>query len=165
MSSARERAAEDCARGEYGRARQRLASLLASQGYDAELLAELGRICQRMGDTAEAGRYWLVSSAEGPEVDAAAAVFVRLHGARAAQVFSQLPARARKSLAAYPPAAQARLRAHGLEAFFAAHLERPPGRTATPAGAEWVGVGCLATLAAIAFLTLYGLVSLGARLF
>ena len=50
-----ERAREDVQVGDLGLARQRLASFLASQGYDAEALEELGRVCLAMRDLRSAG--------------------------------------------------------------------------------------------------------------
>ena len=60
--SALQRAEEDVKRGDYGLARQRLISYLHTKGYDAELLARIGRLCFDMHDLFQAGRYWLLSA-------------------------------------------------------------------------------------------------------
>ena len=104
-----ERVRRDIEAGDLGMARRRLASRLAQQGYDPDLLAELGRISGQMGDRREAGRFWVMSTAEGPEVDAAVRCFVASCGGRAAQVCSQLPRASRlQTLDQYPEVARHR---------------------------------------------------------
>lgn len=86
----------DVERGDHWLARQRLASRLATCGYDAELLAELGDISLAMHDAFSAGRFYLCSNAEGPQVDAAVAAFVEQLRRDPHQVVSQLPGAVRK---------------------------------------------------------------------
>lgn len=103
------RATEDEARGDLGRARERLGSYLCARGYDAAVLARLGHLCLRMGDLREAGRYFLTSDAEGAEVEAAVDAFVAQHHGRPEQLLSQLPAYCRRPLEGYPATARGRL--------------------------------------------------------
>lgn len=168
-----ERAQAELARGEVWRARRRLASYAVSGSYLAEVLALLGAVCQRMGDVPEAGRFWLLSDAEGEEVERAVALFVSLHeqgGPR--RLVAQLPRRTRlASLEAYPEAARRRILALGLEAELTWRAWKPrdapkPRAGAVPPSEAWGCLGPLALVAlAVAALALYGLVVLlrGAR--
>lgn len=162
-----ERAQAELARGEAWRARRRLASYAVSGPYLPEALALLGAVCHRMGDLPEAGRFWLLSDAEGEEVERAVALFASMHqrgGPR--QLVAQLPRRTRlASLDAYPEAARRRILARGLEAELTWRAWKPrdaskPGAGAVPSEA-W---GCLGPLALVALavvaLALYGLVVL-----
>jgi len=75
-----DRARADVAIGELARARDRLASYLASPtDVDPQVQVELGRICLQMGDPEAAGRYWLTADASGPEVEAAVDRYVSAH--------------------------------------------------------------------------------------
>ncbi len=110
-----ERAEADYQAGDYGMARQRLASLLASRGYSNDLLIRLGEISWAMHDHEEAGRYWIASTAQGDDVDRAIAAFIACHGPDPRQLVAQLPAAARlKDAYGYPEAARRRLEMLGL---------------------------------------------------
>jgi len=111
-----ERVQQDVARGDYGLARTRLLSHLQQQGYSADLLARIGRLSFDMHDLTNAGRYWLISNAEGPEVDAAVRAFADRCGCNAGNMVSQLPQAFRqKPMASYPPVVQARLGRFGID--------------------------------------------------
>lgn len=110
-----ERAEADYQAGDYGMARQRLASLLASRGYSNDLLIRLGEISWAMHDHEEAGRYWIASTAQGDEVEQAIAAFIAFHGPDPRQLVAQLPAAVRlKDPYGYPEAARRRLESLGL---------------------------------------------------
>ena len=114
-TSAIERAEDDLQQGDYGLARQRLTSYLSNQGYNADVLARIGRISYDMHDLFQAGRYWLLSSAEGDDVEDAVAQFVRNSGDEPRSIVSQLPRAARlPRLEDYPGVVQDRLRRLGL---------------------------------------------------
>jgi hypothetical protein len=159
-----ERAQAELARGEPWRARRRLASYVASGPYLPEALALLGRVCHQMGDWPEAGRAWLLSDAEGEEVERAVALFVSLHGEEPRRLVAQLPRRTRlASPEAYPPAARRRIDALGLEAALTQHAWAPRAARGTKApGAKPTAIvwGCFVGLALVVGLCLYGLVSL-----
>lgn len=110
-----ERAEQDVARGDLGAARQRLASLLVSKGYDREIVARVGRLCLQMGDLAEAGRYLLLSAENGKDVEIAISTFVGLHRSHPRQLLRQLPRWARGAFDRFPEAVQQRLTALGVE--------------------------------------------------
>jgi len=113
---AKERAQIDIEGGDYGRARQRLASYLTSKGYDPRILAQLGDLSHDMHDYFQAGRFWLLSDAEGEHVEFEISSFIAGTGGGAKQIVSHLPRSARMaSLDAYPPIALERLRRLGLD--------------------------------------------------
>jgi hypothetical protein len=156
-----ERAKEDLARGEPWLARRRLASLVASTPYQPEVLALLGEVCHQMGDVPEAGRFWLLSEAEGEHVERAVRVFTAMHRGVARQLAAQLPRRTRlSSLGAYPPIARRRIEALGLaeplaaRAYDASAPARAQARKASPV--QW---GCLVAFIALAIVVAYGLVN------
>lgn len=105
-----DRVRADINRGDYALARERLASHVNAKGYDAELLAKLGEISFEMHDHFSAGKFWLTSSAEGPDVELAIQTFVSRCGHDPHQIVSQLPRFARlKSMDGYPASATSRL--------------------------------------------------------
>jgi hypothetical protein len=153
------RAKEDLARGAPWLARRRLASLVVSTPYRAEVLSLLAEVCHQMGDVPEAGRFWLLSDAEGEHVERAVRVFTELHRGNARQLAAQLPRRTRlASLEAYPPSAQRRIQALGLavplteRAYRSPEQARAQGRRGSP-----VGWGCLLVFIVLAILGVYGL--------
>jgi len=141
--SALERAAEDIERGDYGLARQRLRSYLRSRGYDPDLLARIGRVCYEMHDPGEAGRYWLLSSAAGAEVEDAVTRFRWQHAARPRDLVRQLPTRgAPPTIEGYPPIVQQRLRRLGIVDELVAVIRSRRDSRASTAGVGWgVAIG------------------------
>lgn len=134
---------------------------MVSTPYRAEVLSLLGQVCHQMGDVPEAGRFWLLSEAEGEHVEQAVRVFADLHRGAARQLAAQLPRRTRlASLEAYPSGARRRIQALGLEqplaerAYVAPEKARAPLRRISP-----VAVGCLLGLVLLVILVLYGLVN------
>lgn len=111
-----ERVDADVRRGDLGLARQRLMAHARSAGYSPERLHRLAEVCFRMQDLHAAGRYWLLSESEGPEVELAVREFVRRSGRTPASVVSQLPPFARLTkLDHYPPRVRRRLVELGLQ--------------------------------------------------
>ena len=156
-TSAIERAEDDLQQGDYGLARQRLTSYLSNQGYNADVLARIGRISYDMHDLFQAGRYWLLSSAEGDEVEDAVAQFVRNAGRDSRAVAGQLPRAARLSrLEDYPEVVQQRLRRLNLvEAVVIPASEGTGDRTTWPERAQLAG--CLLVVVALGAIFLIGL--------
>ncbi|MBN1209678.1 MAG: hypothetical protein JXB05_32820 [Myxococcaceae bacterium] len=155
------RAEEDLARGEPWLARRRLTSLVVSSPYRAETLSLLGEVCHRMGDLPEAGRFWLLSDAEGEHVERAVRIFTEVHRGTPQQLVAQLPRRTRlASLDAYPPSAQRRIQALGLAAPLAERACVPPGEqqvtVSKSSPAFW---GCLLAIFALVAIMVYGLVN------
>lgn len=113
--SALERAEADILAGNYGLARMRLESYVSSKGYDAALLSRIGQICYDMHDLFNAGRMWVVSPAQGEQVDRAIDFFLKAAHHDPRQAAGQLlPAARRPSLDDYPPKVRERLRQLGL---------------------------------------------------
>jgi len=110
-----ERAMQDVEAGQHWLARQRLRSYLITNGYDADVLATIGRISYDMHDEFDAGRMWLLSSATGPEVDAAIETFVARAGTHPNDIASQLPRSVRLSvIEQYPELVRTRIERYGL---------------------------------------------------
>ena len=155
------------ARDEHWRARRELISWLARWGHDAEVLALLGRVVLEMKDEPQAGRWWLLSSAEGPDVERAVdASIADWRGARR-RYLSQLPHRVRKGLPKELPApARARLQRLGIDpvrlelpsppAKPVARLERTYGDAVQDTGCV---AGCIMLVIAIVTVFVVGLVT------
>ena len=157
--SALERAEEDVRRGDYGLARQRLASYLSTNGYDPDLLARLGQISHDMRDVHQAGRFWLTSTAQGEEVEQAVAVFLRRAGTDPASIVAQLPPTVRQpALDVFPELVRDRLRRHRLEKAIIVAARR----TTCPGQSTWGGriatVGCLLVALSLLVIFVAGLV-------
>jgi len=111
-----ERIQLDISRGDYGTARVRLLSRLNEHGYSADLMARLGRVSFDMRDPISAGRYWIFSNDQGPEVDSAIDAFSQRFGRVPTAIISQLPQSLRtKPISFFPAEVQARLRSHGID--------------------------------------------------
>ena len=121
-----QRAKQDEAAGDLGMARARLCGYLNSKGYDADLLAEIGRLSFDIQDLYHAGRYWLTSSAVGPDVDRAIAHFLGSTSRKPQYVVAELPRVCRFSeLSGYSPPVQERLRKLGLDCAILWRPRRP----------------------------------------
>ncbi len=154
-----ERANEDIERGDYGMARVRLASYLSSKGYDSELLKRLGEISFEMHDLAQAGRYWLASSAEGEQVEEAVASFVRYSGGDSRAAVCQLPRVVREApMSVLPERARERLRRLGLEDILSSWNPAEAQRSAGDVG--W-RVKALVLLSLVGFVGLLGVALVG----
>ena len=151
-----ERAERDVAGGDLGAGRTRLASLLASNGYDAEIIGRLGRLCLQMGDRAEAGRYLLLSTEVGEEVEGAIATFLRLHRHDPRQVLRQLPRFARNSWDRLPEVVHKRLQAVGVAE---ASRSEAAEKATVQRGGSLVLIGCLGVGLLVLALLVIGAVS------
>ncbi|MBU0616924.1 MAG: hypothetical protein KKI02_04335 [Planctomycetes bacterium] len=114
--SAIDRADQDVQHGDYGMARIRLASYLNTKGYDPALLSRLGQLSYDMRDLAQAGRYWMTSSAEGENVESAIKAFLRHTGNDPFSIAAQLPPAVRQIPPdSLPGVARARVQRFGLK--------------------------------------------------
>lgn len=123
--SAIERAQRDEAAGDLASAHQRLRSRIGSLGYDAGVCERLARLSVRMGDPAEAGRwYFLCESADaeaGPCIERFRARYVPR------QLIMELPRAVREGpWDRFPPLVAVRM----------SELGRPP-RKNLPSAAGW----------------------------
>ena len=111
-----ERIQQDLLRGDYGTARVRLLSRLNEHGYSADIMARLGRVSFDMRDPVSAGRFWIFSHEQGPEIDSAIEAFAQQFGHVASGMASQFPQSLRqKPIGFFPPDVQARLRSYGID--------------------------------------------------
>lgn len=116
----------DIQRGDYGSARRRIESYIMVKGYDAELMAKLGQISFEMRDLFNAGRHWLVSTAEGEHVERAIQNFIESAGKHPNQIASEVLRAARlSSIEKYPALVQERLRRLGLAVAIIAAAKKP----------------------------------------
>ncbi len=106
--SAAERVRRDLAAGRPWKARDRLITAVGANPGDQELLEMLGEVYYGMGDLPAAGRFWLVSTRVGADVDAALAAFEERWGSNLGEKLKQVPMRG--AVEDYPPPARDRLR-------------------------------------------------------
>lgn len=121
-----QRVERDVESGDLGLARQRLAAHLNSAGYDAELLAKLGELSHQMHDRFTAGKYWLLSSAEGEQVETAVREYARRCANSPAQMLKELPRRMfPKSLEEMPDCARTRVAQYFMEDLLVIAMQSP----------------------------------------
>lgn len=128
-----QRAVRDILAGELGLARQRLESYVTTRGYHPDIMGRLGQVCFDMKDRFNAGRHWMLSSAQGQDVDDAIEFFMRSTGRIPEQAINSFSRRARLPGAElYPPVVQERLRRYQLDSKIARVYEfrNPPKRMA-----------------------------------
>jgi hypothetical protein len=107
-STAVARAAGDIEAGRLWKARDRLSAAVRDSPTDQGILELLGEVYFRMGDQPAAWRYWVLTTREGADVDAAELAFEERYGrAGLADRLSQIPAS--EPLADYPSAVRERL--------------------------------------------------------
>lgn len=148
VQSILQRVEEDLQRGDYKLAETRLSAHMNSKGYNAEMMARLGRIAHDMRDPFAAGKYWIVSTAEGPEVEAAINVFLQRCNKDPRQAASQVPRYARlKLLASYPLFVQARLQSQNLsDEIIRKAAQDQAGDTPMPWSARFFMIGCMTSM-------------------
>jgi len=71
---------QDCARGDYGKARDRLHGLISTYPGELALRAKLGQVYWDLHHPAMAGLYWYLEERTSAEMDAAREAFERRHG-------------------------------------------------------------------------------------
>src|SRR5690606_38053508 len=107
--NALDRAEQDERAGDFGSAKRRLQSYLATVGYSADLCERLARLSLRMGDPVEAGRWYFLADSADPEAAAAIERFVTECGGDGRHLLSRLPAKTRLgALDRYPAEVRAR---------------------------------------------------------
>lgn len=161
-SNALEMAEADMRSGDYGLARQRLESHIAAKGYDADLMNRLGRISYDMHDPYNAGRHWIVSAAEGPEVDHSIAVFLRRAGTHPHQIGMQVLRAARlPSFAEYPPSVRTRIERLGLKSSFEGLCDRRSIQYPTNGAAKLITILVVIALIFVVGFIIIGLIAVG----
>jgi hypothetical protein len=118
----------ETSRVDPGATRRRLVSFLSSQAYKPDLLSRIARLSMELKESSQAGRYWLLSDASGPEVDQAIEAFADSCRRSPRLMASELPRFARDwDVEAYPEAVRARIDRYGLREELA---RRAPGKRA-----------------------------------
>lgn len=93
-----DRAHDEVAKGRLWRAKEILRGRIAGAGYDAGLFERFADVLAAMRDDDEAGRYYLLAGkAEGAAGDLARAFLTRRASRSFAQLWSDMPAAARRS--------------------------------------------------------------------
>lgn len=154
------RADEDIKRGDYALARERLTSLLATRGYDSELLDRIGDICFEMKDLSRAGRYWFLSARTDDETERVIEIFLSNSGSTPDRIVQQLPRHAlQKRISDYPERVQARIEFNRLGDAIerAAKTGRKLGDTPSKTEGLRSMITCLTVLAVIAAVFVAGL--------
>ena len=96
-------------------ARRRLAAFIRAEPYRPDLLCKAARLSIKLQETAQAGRWWLLSDASGDEVDAAVEVFAETCQRLPRLMASELPRFSHDwELEAYAAPARARIERYGL---------------------------------------------------
>jgi len=106
---------KETARVDPAATRRRLAAFIGMEGYKPDLLARVARLSIELKEPVQAGRYWLLSDATGPDVDAAVEAFAASCQRTPRLMVSELPRFARDwHVDAYAPAARSRIEKYGL---------------------------------------------------
>ena len=136
----------ESARVDPAATRRRLAAFVAAEPYKPELLAKVARLSVQLNEPAQAGRYWLLSDATGPEIDAAVEVFAESCQRLPRLMASELPRFVGDfELATYAAPALVRIEKYGLAAELSRRAPRKPRRTEGP-GTAFAVAGLLALL-------------------
>jgi hypothetical protein len=108
---------EEIAKGRLWRAKEILRGRLADAAYDPVLFSRYAEVLAAMGDHDEAGRYYLLAGCADGDAGALARAFVtRRRAMTFAQLWSQMPAAARRGLEdGLPAPAMDLLRASGFD--------------------------------------------------
>ncbi len=152
-----DRVREDEASGDLASAKNRLASHAVTTHFDPSICEQIARLCLRMHDPIEAGRWYLLCDSTDVESAACIEKFMATCGGVAGQVLSQLPRGAKlKPLENWTPTAGARLRELGFK-------HHPPPSKPTPSSRfdEFVSqigsAGCLGVIVILIGLVIIGL--------
>ncbi len=136
----------ESARVDPAATRRRLAAFVTAEPYQPARLARVARLSVELKEPAQAGRYWLLSDATGPEVEAAVELFAESCQRLPRLMASELPRFVRDwELEGYAPAALARIEKYGLADELSRRAPRKPRRSGGPSTALAVA-GLLALL-------------------
>ena len=158
--SALERAKLDEAAGDLGSARRRLASYVASTGYDPAICEQIARLCVGMHDPHEAGKWYDVSDSSDSDAESCITAFEKSCGGPKG-VLGQLPRVAlSKALEQYPPRVAARLAIAGYagapsKSATRRSLNMAPGSL----GDKVMGVGCALGIFVVGSLLVIGVIA------
>jgi hypothetical protein len=150
--TALEHAAEDERSGDLGSARRRLMSYVSTQGYDEGIVEQIARICIRMHDLREAGRWYFLCDSKDAEAAEAIERFSASCNGNLRQILSQLPLGG-TGTAKFPAAVQARF--GGLRLLARGPREARVSKTEQ----RLTAVGCMLGLVVVASLLIIGAIA------
>lgn len=161
-----DRAEQDERQGDLGSARVRLISLATTSPYSPELYERIARLCCRMGDRTEAGRWYLLCDSADTEAAACIERLVTRHRGEMAAVLSALPTSmiAKLGSGPLPAGVSRRLSEYGLRDQSAAALARQRERRAARGTGRFLWVPLVLT-ALVILLAAWGMTNLVMLLF
>ncbi len=158
--NAHERAKQDEAAGDLGSAKRRLVSYVVSARFDPSICETIARLCVRMQDPTEAGRWYILCDSKDNESSDCIERFTASCGGTPGQVLSQIPQGLKlKSLDEYPPVVATRLHAMGFRG-----LPKQPRAETSTFKDRLATIGCLIVLAIVVGLLIVGMSTVGAWL-
>jgi hypothetical protein len=130
--------------------RRRLAAFIGAEGYKPDLLARVARLSVELNETVQAGRYWLLSDATGPQVDAAVEAFAASCGRTPRLMVSELPRFTRDwDVDSYPEPARERIEKYKLADDLARRRPRKEPRKKPMTSVALLGLAALLLFAAV----------------
>ena len=152
------RVGNELAAGRAWRAKELLRGHIGSDAYDVELYEAYADLLARLGELPEAGKYYLLAGALGPEHEEAVELFLARHRKRQpVDVYRAFPSMARlRRLEDYPDAVRGRLIEWGVPQ----HLPCPRRYEADALGSRGRSMefGCLIPLALLVVFAAIGFV-------
>lgn len=147
-----ERVKQDEASGDLASAKNRLASHAVTTRFDPRICEQIARICLRMQNPTEAGRWYFLSESADSEAEPSIQKFARSCGENPRQILSQMPhGSLTRPIDQYAPAVAARLRRLGYV---------DPGTSPPPVPETWSGKLMIAIVLAVV-LAVLGMIVIG----
>lgn len=147
-----DRVKQDEASGDLASAKNRLASHAATVHFDPLICEQIARICVRMQDPIEAGRWYFLTESADQEAEPCIRKFARFCGDNPRQIFSQMPhGSLTRPADQYSPSVAGRLRGLG----FVDPVTSPP-----PVPETWVSKLMSALFLAV-ILAILGMIVIG----
>ncbi|MBX3316718.1 MAG: hypothetical protein KF902_07635 [Phycisphaeraceae bacterium] len=149
-----DRVRQDETNGDLASAKNRLCSHAVTTRFDPHICEQIARICVRMQNPTEAGRWYFLSDSGDAESSACIEKFLAAHGHRPAQILSQLPRGVEhKPLQHWTPAVGERLQKIGFKHVPARTKDRTPSTLLD----NLYPFGCIVMVFAVLVLAFIGL--------
>lgn len=155
--NALDRAKQDEAEGDLGSAKKRLVSYAVSTRFDPAVCEQIARLCVRMQDPTEAGRWYILCDSKDTESSDCIQRFTASCAGTPKQLLSQLPRGLQlKSLAEFPTVVAERLRELGFQEVPKQGKQAHAPRAVTD---RLVELGCLIVAAILVGLLIVGVIT------
>ena len=118
----------DTAQVDASATRRRLMAFVETEGYRPDLLSRIARISVQLRDPVQAGRYWLLSDATGPDVESAVEAFAESCLRSPKRMAVELRFAREWKLDALSRPARQRIEKYGLDAALAPAAHPAPAR-------------------------------------